>query len=41
MDASRAEKNKLSGEIGLLMRDKKIDEAYYNPKVQELFVLRQ
>ena len=27
MDASRAEKNKLSGEIGLLMRDKKIDEA--------------
>ncbi len=27
MDTSRAEKNKLSGEIGALMRDKKIDEA--------------
>ncbi len=27
MDTKRAEKNKLSGEIGALMRDKKIDEA--------------
>lgn len=27
MDTSRAEKNKLSGEIGALMRDKKVDEA--------------
>ena len=27
MDESRAEKNKLSSEIGTLMRDKKIEEA--------------